>query len=925
MKNFTNSNIQNLKDFISNTITVFDDGISWANLNLKYDEKNEVILKIKNAKNTFNKINNGINDKPVIAVFGASQVGKSYLIKNLLSSDDKTLEIINKNNQYDFLKEINPAGTGAESTGLVTRFTVDQNDKFEDFPIQVKLLSAKDILIIILDTYFLDLKKITVPYNIIDLEKSLIEFENNYTDEIQSHLNEFDVLEIKNYLEKHLDKYSLLFEPLNSIRFFERVAAVINGYSYESWIEIFKVLWNNSEHLNKLLNNLLSNLNHVNFEAEAYLKFEEILREYGAILDVKRLKEMYDSTKTITIKLSNGSEVDIMLSVIAALTKELILTLPKELLDEKAFLKNSDLLDFPGARSRLGLEYEGISTEIIPDMFLRGKVSYLFNKYSDEFSINNLLFCTNDKQLDVTEIPSLLENWISRNIGSSIHQRTETLSEIEVPPLFIVYTFFNNQLKYDTTNDINFRENLNSLDYKWNTRFNRFFKNEIVTQNRDWDTNWTLNKRTFNNMYILRDFKYSTDTHEGYELNGKELKLKEEREVFLSQLKKSFVSFDFVQKHFQNPEEIWNQTTEINKNGSHLIVENLNEVSNNFSKINYYINKIKEIVLDLKVNLELYAHNDNIETARKAKMQNINTFQFSFNQLLAKDKNAFNKFLNLLIVKPERIFNLLNENIVVDVSDDSVNQIDENNILISTYPSLKNVKSIDEAFEVLKQELWLSTTLEVEEFLSSKGIDKTKLFNYQKPKSKSEYYSSLIFKEWKEQLNENSRYAYFTSNEISMSSISFIIDQLLEIVSTRKVIEHLTKITNDVISEIDTNHGVEEFLSESSALIINDIINHFDVYYLGEETKVELANMPNFHTFRSFVSLKEKPSNDIEQIFDQDKNKDIHAVILEKYKAWIEFLRISVLVNSGFANYDTVANANLIGIIEGLNEFNFKN
>ena len=120
---------------------------------------------------------------------------------------------------------------------------------------------------------------------------------------------------------------------------------------------------------------------------------------------------------------------------------------------------------------------DDIDGEIIPDMLLRGKVSYLFNKYSDDFNINNLLFCTNDKQLDVNEIPSLLFNWITKNIGANSNERSNSLKESKVPPLFVVFTFFNNQLKYDTTNDFEYAEDYKKLDYKWDTRFNRFFKN----------------------------------------------------------------------------------------------------------------------------------------------------------------------------------------------------------------------------------------------------------------------------------------------------------------------------------------------------------------------------------------------------------------------------------------------------------------
>ena len=77
------------------------------------------------------------------------------------------------------------------------------------------------------------------------------------------------------------------------------------------------------------------------------------------------------------------------------------------------------MLDFPGARSRLELNIDTIQEDAVPDMYLRGKVAYLFNKYSADYEINNLLFCQNDKQLDVNEIPTLLNDWIANNIGKN--------------------------------------------------------------------------------------------------------------------------------------------------------------------------------------------------------------------------------------------------------------------------------------------------------------------------------------------------------------------------------------------------------------------------------------------------------------------------------------------------------------------------
>ena len=107
-------------------------------------------------------------------------------------------------------------------------------------------------------------------------------------------------------------------------------------------------------------------------------------------------------------------------------------------------------------------------------------------------SINNLLFCINDQQIEVNELPSLLNDWISTNIGDSIDNRSRAISNLNTNPLFVILTFFNNQLIFDSTND------LTDLDYKWDNRFVKFFKEGIISTNFNWDVQWTNENKLFN-------------------------------------------------------------------------------------------------------------------------------------------------------------------------------------------------------------------------------------------------------------------------------------------------------------------------------------------------------------------------------------------------------------------------------------------
>jgi hypothetical protein len=343
MKHYSDQDIAFLKNQINSNRVKLEESVKWVEKNLKYEEKNSLSLKLKNTLNTFSKVYNNIGSKPVIAVFGGSQVGKSYLIKNLLSRKDQPFVIRNNGKEYDFLKDINPIGKGTESTGVVTRFTVNSEVKFEEFPIKVKLISAKDILIIILDSFFLDLKKITTFANSKDLDLQIRYFEGNYTKSKQNVLSEYDILEIKEYFENHLSKHTILFVGLNESRFFERIGKIIDGFEHQEWKSLFEVLWNKNEHLSTIFSELISDLKVLNFDTVAYLKFKEVLSSEGGVLDVTRLKELYTSVNSTIVKKEKGEEIEIKISSITALTAELVFSIPSELTDSKEFLKNSEV------------------------------------------------------------------------------------------------------------------------------------------------------------------------------------------------------------------------------------------------------------------------------------------------------------------------------------------------------------------------------------------------------------------------------------------------------------------------------------------------------------------------------------------------------------------------------------------------------
>src|SRR5690606_38502020 len=129
------------------------------------------------------------------------------------------------------------------------------------------------------------------------------------------------------------------------------------------------------------------------------------------------------------------------------------------------FLKETDLLDFPGARGRMTLAENKLSEKNIPELLIRGKVAYLFNKYSDAEKINIFMLCAKHEQAAQRSMPEMISNWIDKFVGDTAEKREKFISASKISPLFIVGAFFNENLRFNSIHDK--IGDLSSLKNRW--------------------------------------------------------------------------------------------------------------------------------------------------------------------------------------------------------------------------------------------------------------------------------------------------------------------------------------------------------------------------------------------------------------------------------------------------------------------------
>ena len=80
MKNFDKGVLNTLKLESDKLYQIHGESNKWVKAYLKFEEQEELSLRLKKTKADIHKIMHTIEAKPVFAIFGLSQVGKSYLV-----------------------------------------------------------------------------------------------------------------------------------------------------------------------------------------------------------------------------------------------------------------------------------------------------------------------------------------------------------------------------------------------------------------------------------------------------------------------------------------------------------------------------------------------------------------------------------------------------------------------------------------------------------------------------------------------------------------------------------------------------------------------------------------------------------------------------------------------------------------------------
>lgn len=664
---------------IEKHIDIINDLLEWRE---RYAKGTFSVSDLHKERRRLKMIRKSAEGKCCAAAYGISQVGKSYLMSSLLSTENKSFNVSIGGEESDFITKLNPSGskTGkSESTGIITRFTTDADSETKGGLVKITMLSAIDIVLMLADAYYNDVEQdIDSVYTTTEIDRrvdGLTEYWSNHTYQ-HSYIEEDDIKEVLDYF-----KDVLKVRDVVSSKFFDVVAPNIKYVKPENWRHVFGLLWDNNKDISYLFHHLIEELEKLGFIENAYIPVSALLSINGSLLDITLLDKVCGKENSIKYNIedtdvysSNSKIIATGFSkyYLAALTAEVTFELPKSLETEndKEFLKYLDLLDFPGARSRKQFPVESIDSDALAEILRRGKVAYLFNKYSRSLKIGTVLFCHDDDQSEVSPISGSIDGWIKEYISKTSSGRTEVLKLTDcISPLFFICTKFNKELK---ATDADCPETLEFLDNHWN-RFNQVIPG--VVQPGRWLEDWVeagsvFRSQYFQSIYLLRDYSYSTDFFEGYDKykGAPELRFKNPSNFpnYYDELRASFLRNEFVRRHFANPEQSWDDVATANHDGSAAIIRDLNKIAKLVEKAreDKYLIELREMRQRLLSVLEANYILDT-DDGRSEKLRRVVTsLQFKLDRIIGKSPEKFGRIIDDMMVKPREIYNLA-YNIVV--------------------------------------------------------------------------------------------------------------------------------------------------------------------------------------------------------------------------------------------------------------------
>ena len=596
-----------------------------------------------------------------VGVFGPSQAGKSYLVSALARRKDGPLKIDFSGEIKDFLKEINPAGD-RESTGLVSRFTRHKSESEPEYPVELRLLSETDLVKIIANSFLCDFDPNNMSVEPPDEEKireTIRAAESGIRGGAPAagHLDEIELFDLGEYFRRH---FKNRIGALDRADYWNALIRMAGRLSIEKRAELFAMLWGGLEPLTKLFVSLAGALERIGNAPEARVSISGLVpRETGdplrpnTIVDVAvldRLNSAQDAKDTVGLKPVGpdgpGRPTELPRAMLTALIAEVKLVMVDA---PWPFFEHTDLLDFPGARSRLKLTHLPAEPDDgerqIRELFLRGKIAYLFQRYTDELELTAMLLCMPPSVQEVKDLAGMVRSWIEATHGRTPELRRDRTGNA----LFLVLTKF----------DLEFLEKggetPESRRGKWDRRLHSSF---LELYGKDgWPEDW--DGEPFSNTIFLRNPGMKQVHLMDYEEEDKGIEAGPKSSEVISEYQGAYMSSALVEKHFKDRSGVWDAAMQPNDGGVEYLVGRLSDVLDPWLKRRQGAKQLCDIVQSLRNALGRFYHSEGEEVRQERERRLLEVRRSLYKAVKTQEYRPFAHFIEallLLVIDARNIF-----------------------------------------------------------------------------------------------------------------------------------------------------------------------------------------------------------------------------------------------------------------------------
>ncbi|CAH2603540.1 conserved protein of unknown function [Rhodovastum atsumiense] len=506
-----------------------------------------------------------------IGVYGLSQAGKSYLISTLARPPGRQL-VVELDRPRPFLAEINPESQ-KEATGLVTRFTMRRERGPEGFPVRLRLLGETELVMILANSWYCDARDPQAANTLgpDDIAAALDAAEAE-AGRAGGEVTAEDIWELETYFRNEFRRFGA--DRSFSDQFWNRAAAVLPCLPLERRVAFYALLWNRYAPFTEVLLRLARHLQALQFDRVAWAPIEALVPKTDSVLRVDTLERL-EATDGPRIELvsGRGGRCRLLRPELTAMIAELELPMSER---PWPLLQEADLLDFPGARERKGMD---IAAEVaayparLGEFFLRGKVAFLFERYAAERELNALLLCIKESNnpYDAT-IRQALRNWIARTHGERPEDRARVATS-----LFVVLTRMD--VHFDRTGGRDPRAPSGDL---WEARIKASLQ-QPLQESDGWLDAWHPG-RAFDNVLLARNptRSQSLSTLDEAEREVAFLPGVEER---IARWGAEFAAHPDVRRYVREPLRCWQEVFRLEDAGMSYLIERLEPVCNGALKL----------------------------------------------------------------------------------------------------------------------------------------------------------------------------------------------------------------------------------------------------------------------------------------------------------------------------------------------------